>query len=213
MRCSSPHFNAWSGATMLLVALLAVASAAAAVDSVRVAQQQIDAYRDEIVEGIERHRLHAEAKRRQNLLHRDAALRKIPGFWKRVFLSHPSSPMWLRGPADKAILEHLVAIKVSPLRNADGIRVEFELSPNDYIADDTLLLWREFRDIDQGLDFPQDHTSGVDWKDFDGKEESKLDSFFNYFTLHHITPMSLHEFNRVLQDDIYPHPFRFYDRN
>jgi template-activating factor I len=52
-------------------------------------------------------------KRRPHYEKRSIALRRIPGFWKDVILSHSSLEQFF-SPADKDVLDHLVEVSSLP---------------------------------------------------------------------------------------------------
>ena len=174
-------------------------------------QASDDLHREMLALEIEFHK-----KKLPLIAKRNAVLKKIPGFWKRVIESHPSHHTWLRG-TDIDVLAYLEDVQIKDITGESEIyhsplhtfRLELHFRPNDYMSE--TILWREMRG-----NLQEEIVSGVSW--LPGMQPTyEGGSFFNFFEIkdhnpnHQLDDHMLNEISHVFRYEFWVNPFTYYD--
>lgn len=198
---------------VLLLALTQTSRADEALDNARQAQTKVDHLQTEHMRQMEELES-ATAKAKVPLFkERGDVVRNIKGFWKSVFVNHPSHTNWVHGQ-DKEILEYLLDFRVEDIGEYQaGYLRHYKIvmtftRENPYFEDSVLS--REIKGIAQG---PGTKVSGIQWL---GGKKPQGASFFNFFEeagghgeqlLEHIYNDMAH----VMRYEFWPNPFSYYD--
>lgn len=202
--------------SLCVVAAAVVAATSPNLEEGRALQAQIDHSSEELHREMLALELAYHRKKVPLINERNALLKTIPGFWKRVIETHPSHQMWIRG-TDADVLTFLEDIQIKELEEDVGehhsplhtFRLELHFRTNDYFAQ--TVLWREMRGSLQ-----EEVVSGVSW--LPGMQPSyQGGSFFNFFEkrehspLYQIDDHTLNEIFHVFRYEFWINPFTYFD--
>lgn len=186
-------------------------------------QQQLEQINDEASDRVLAVEQEFNLKRRPVYAQRNAALAKIPGFWKRVLMVHPI----IRGvvtEADLDIMDYLVEVDVEDYEDIkSGYRLKFTFAEgNPFFSNRVLTKELRFAD-DASLTTTgtaiQWHPGMEPAAEEDGQAGSKrrLENsanqymlFKSWFNEQQQVEMGHDEVADVLKDDIWPDPMRWF---
>jgi template-activating factor I len=141
-------------------------------------------------------------KRRPLLKERATAVAKVPEFWKKTIMNHPSHRNWLTD-ADVAALEHLEDIDITDLDDQfDGhYKITATFKENPLFKGTTV-----WRNVPTNPDTKE--TSGVQWVGQAGQGPYTFMAFFDGTLADH---GMVSEVAHAIRYDIYVNPFPYFD--
>ncbi|KAJ3413615.1 hypothetical protein HDV05_007759 [Chytridiales sp. JEL 0842] len=129
----------------------------------------LEAVNDELNEKIAELTATYQKKKQPIYDQRDALIKKVPGFWSDVLLSHPFLGSMIQ-PSEAPILNHLISLKASTENNGKHIKVTLTFEKNPYFEETVLV--KEVK-VDDEVEIKSEPVK-ITWKA--GKNPSKESS-------------------------------------